>query len=73
MVISRGMMLEAAGQCIKDRKELWRALVHMWIIKIQIAILAWFLCSFGLPSHALATYHLERGGIPLHDAFGVNC
>ena len=28
--------------------------------------------SFGPPSHALVDYHLERGGMPLHDAVGVN-
>ena len=28
--------------------------------------------SFGQPSHALVDYHLERGGMPLHDAVGVN-
>ena len=28
--------------------------------------------SFGPPSGALVDYHLKRGGIPLHDAVGVN-
>ena len=28
--------------------------------------------SFGLPSHALVHHHLESGGMPLHDAVGVN-
>ena len=27
---------------------------------------------FGLPSHALLAYHLERGRMPLHDAVGAN-
>ena len=31
------------------------------------------LLSFGPPSCALVDYHLERGGMQLHDAFGVNC
>ena len=31
------------------------------------------LCSFRLPSHALVDYHMERGGMPLHDVVGVNC
>ena len=35
-------------------------------------IFAWFICSFGPPSHVMA-YRLERGGMPLHDTFGVNC
>ena len=30
--------------------------------------------SFGPPSRALVHgYHLERGGMPLHDAVGINC
>ena len=29
--------------------------------------------SFRSPSLALVDYHLERGGMPLHDAVGVNC
>ena len=28
--------------------------------------------SFGPPSRAMVDYHLERGGMPLHDAIGVN-
>ena len=31
------------------------------------------LCSYGQPSDALVDYHLERGGMLLHDAVGVNC
>ena len=33
---------------------------------------ALFLCSLGQPSHALVDYHLERGGILLHDAVEGN-
>ena len=29
--------------------------------------------SFGPTSRALVDYHLERGGMPLYDAVGVNC
>ena len=29
-------------------------------------------CSFGQPSQALVDYHLERDGMPLHDAVAVN-
>ena len=29
--------------------------------------------SFGPTSYALVDYHLERGGMPLHDSVGVNC
>ena len=31
------------------------------------------LCSFGPPSRALVVNHMERGGMPLHDAVGINC
>ena len=31
------------------------------------------LCSFGKPSRALVVIYLERGGMPLHDAVGINC
>ena len=55
---SRGITLEAARQCEKDRKE-WRALLDMY---------KWFLCSFEPSSRALVAYHLERGGMPLYDA-----
>ena len=41
-----------------------------WAFKAAI-----FACPvfFGLPSHALVDYHLERGLMPLQDAVGVNC
>ena len=29
--------------------------------------------SFGPPFRALVAYHLERSGLPLHDAVGVHC
>ena len=48
-------------------------MVHMYMIVFHETIFAWFLCSFGLPSRALVAYHLERGGMPLHDAVVVNC
>ena len=31
------------------------------------------LCSFGTSSRTSGGYHLERSGMPLHDAFGINC
>ena len=46
---NRGMTVEAARQCARDRKE-WRALVTA------------LPCSGG--------YHMERGGMPYHDAVG---
>ena len=30
------------------------------------------ICYFGLPSRALVAYHLERSGMPLHGAVGIN-
>ena len=42
---NRGMKVEAARQCAKDRKE-WGSLVHMKMIEIHSAIFAWFPSSF---------------------------
>ena len=58
--------------CTKVRKE-WRALVHAQMIEFYAAIFAWILCSVAPPSRALVPYHLERGGMSLHDAVEVNC
>ena len=41
--------------------------------EFHATIFAWFVFSFVPPSRALVAYHLERGGMPLHDAVGVNC
>ena len=49
-----------------------RALLHMEKIEFHPANFAWFLCSFGPPSRASGFFHLETGGMPLHDAVGVN-
>ena len=63
---NRGMTVEAARQCAKDRKE-WRALESftppflLGPVYFQTALL----CSGGS--------HLERGGMPLHDAVVINC
>ena len=56
----------------EDRKGL-RALAHMQVIECDEAIFVWFLCSFAPPFRALVAYHLERDGMPLHDAIEVNC
>ena len=37
---NRGMTVEAARQCAKDRKE-WRALVYMQLNEFHAAIFAW--------------------------------
>ena len=67
---NRGMTVEAARQCAKDRKE-WRALVlcNGMSFTRQILLGTVFFrtalpCSGG--------YHLERRGMPLHDAVGIN-
>ena len=55
---NRGMTVEAARQCAKDRKE-WRPfLLSPVLFRTDLP------CSGG--------YHLERGGMPLHDAVGIN-
>ena len=67
----RGMTVEAARRCAKNRKE-WRALVHMLLNEFHAAIFAWP----SVPSDPLpcsGDYHLERGIIPLQDAVGINC
>ena len=50
---NRGMTVEAARQCAKDRKA-WRALVGTYVIElVSRGHLCLALCSFGPPSHAL--------------------
>ena len=46
--------------------------MHMYTIEFHVAIFAWFMRSFGQPSRVLVVYHLERVGMPLHDAVGVS-
>ena len=41
---NRGMTVDSARQCAKDRKE-WRALVHMKLNELHAAIFAWY-CVF---------------------------
>ena len=71
---NRGVTVDSAWQYIKDRKK-WRALMHEFhlalVHEFHLAILLGtvffrvaFLCSGG--------YQLERGGMPLHDAVGIN-
>ena len=59
---NRFMMVVFARHCTKDRKE-WRTLLHMLMSEFYSAIFAWFLCSFGLPFHALVADNPERGGM----------
>ena len=64
------MTVEAARQCTKDGKE-WGTVVRD--DKFHGAIFVRFLYSFRPPSRALVVYHLEKGGLPLHDAVEANC
>ena len=65
------MTAEAARQCGKDRKE-WRALVHMELNKFHAPIFAWPYVLLDCPPCS-GGYHMDRGGMPLHDAVGINC
>ena len=57
----------AARQCAKDRM-VWRAIVHAH--EFHETIFAW--SSFGPSSRVQVAYHLERGGMQLHDEIRVN-
>ena len=65
---NRGMTMEAVQQCAKDRKA-WRALVKNTLESPSLLVPVFFRtalpCSGG--------YHMERGGMPLHDAVGIDC
>ena len=64
---NRGMTVEAARQYAKDRKA-WRALVH----EFNAAIFVWPCVRSDRPP-VLWWLSMERGGMPLHDAVGINC
>ena len=68
---NRGMTVEAARQCAKDRKE-WRALVHMQLNEFHEAIFAWP-CVLWTALPCSGGYHMERRGMRLHDVVGINC
>ena len=68
---NRGITVEAARQCAKDRNG-WRAEVHKQLNEFHAAIfLGTVFFRTALPCSG--GYHLERGGMPLHDAVGINC
>ena len=69
-----GEAVKAVRQCTKDQKA-WRALVHMKLNEFQAAIFAWPCVLLDHPPVIwwLTGYHMERGGMPLHDAIGINC
>ena len=68
---NRGMTVEAARQCVKDRKK-WRALVQMYLNEFLAAIFAWPCVLLDRPPALWWLSHGE-GRIPLHDAVGINC
>ena len=43
------------------------------MIEFQLPIFASFMGFFGPPSRVMVAFHLERIGMPLHDAVVVNC
>ena len=65
------MTVEGARQCAKDRKdgEPWYIYVTESVSRGNFCLA---LCSFVPPSRAPG-YHLEWGGMPLHDADWINC
>ena len=67
---NRGMMVEAARQCVKDRKE-WRAPVHMKLNEFRSAIFAW--PSVLPPSRALLVITWRGVGCRYMTRLGVNC
>ena len=71
---NRGMTVEAARQCAKDRKE-WRALVHMLLNEFHAAIFTWLCVLSDRPPMLWWLSHgeMERGWMPLHDVVGINC
>ena len=69
---NRGMTVEAARQCAKDRKE-WRALVHMQLNENMQLNMQLGPVFFRTALPCSGGYHMERGGMPLHDAVGINC
>ena len=55
---NRGMTVEVARQCAKDRKE-WRALVHMQLSSTRLFMLGPVFFRTALPCSG--GYHLEMG------------
>ena len=56
---------------MNDRKE-WRAL-HAHVGDIVLLGNFCFVTAFLRTALPVSADHLERGGIPLHDAVGINC
>ena len=63
--------MEAASHCVNEREK-WRALAHMQLNEFHTAIFA-LPCLLAVRPPVLWCYHLDRGGMPFHDAVGMNC
>ena len=61
---------EPSPQCAKDRKMRKSAFVHDRVSRGHFFLV---LRSYVRPYCGLADYHLDRGGMPLHNTVGVNC
>ena len=59
---NRGMTVEAARQCAKDRKA-WRALVHMLLNKFHAAIFAWPCVLSDRPTMLWLSHGEERDAV----------
>ena len=66
--LQRGKTVDAALKLLRSG-EPW--CICWWVRLTRPYCLA--LHSFGLPSHALSDWHLEKGGILLHDEVGIIC
>ena len=64
---NRGMTVEAARQCAKDRKE-WRAVLHMQLNEFHAANIAWPCVLSDSPP---VLWWLSSGDV--RDAVGINC
>ena len=68
---NRWMTVEAVRRCTKGRKE-WRAWYKcFWMNFTRPFLLDSVFFRTALPCSG--GYHLKRGGMPLHDAVGINC
>ena len=68
---NRVMAVEAAQQCAKDRKSGEPWCICNWMCFTRPFLLGPVFFRTALPCYG--GYHLGRGGVPLHDAVGVNC
>ena len=67
---NRVMTVQAARQCAKDRKSGEPWYICNWISFTRSSLLSPMFFRTALPCSG--GYHLERGGMPLHDAVGIH-